>query len=666
VIAAVLLLVASLVSADELENAKRVAELNPKEPNAWFNYAVKALEREKWDQAKQAAEKASQLDATSVDNWNLLATACYQMGDVACAEASWGKSLKLADAQDDVHYNLGVLKQKRAEALLKGAIPPPRSSATPTEAEALLESAFASYRKTLALHPGHEDALTRLGYWAYQRKQYAEAMGYYQLLLAGKPVKRDQALINLAMAALNKYAADPVPNVDDVDTCIQALDEAGQVTPHNAEQLYTLGVACYRRGYFDRALASFQRALHQKSDYYVALYNEGVCLYDMQRYDESKQVFESCVAKNPKDGQAELSRSVAYEEGVKYHLKRGNAYYIRGNIAGAAQEWNKVLSAEPSHRAAKELLSRAKEKFASELERHAAAATELQKAGKLRESATEWDANLKLLAELDQAGVSSALAEKSVSERFRKQAEAGQAATQGHLAKNEEIARRLDEAQRLEESGDFAGALKLHRGILEMDPKQATAQTRKAVILQRLERDANARAEVAKGFAKGDADLVRAENELEIAAKALEDIAELKAAHDPIQNELNRIRARKRELSERLLDEAKVLRGSGKGDQARDRYRRVLALNPDDPTANQGMRELSGQQKSAEKISAEQARQLYMEGVSLYVGGKLKSAVKVWEKILTHEGNHPDAVQSVAKVKAEIDALEKRGILIQD
>jgi tetratricopeptide (TPR) repeat protein len=95
--------------------------------------------------------------------------------------------------------------------------------------------------------------------------------------------------------------------------------------------------------------------------------------------------------------------------------------------------------------------------------------------------------------------------------------------------------------------------------------------------------------------------------------------------------------------------------GDKKG--AKSQFEAVLKLDPTNADANDYIQRLTGSQSNA-KANAEKVKQLYYQGVDLYVNNKIKDAIKVWQQLLVLDPNHEDARKNIARAQAKLKALE--------
>lgn len=83
------------------------------------------------------------------------------------------------------------------------------------------------------------------------------------------------------------------------------------VLPVGAEQItndakleYNHGIDYYKNGEYDKAMASFRRAINYSPDYIDAYYNLGAILEYLNQYDYALEMFKQIILRNPEDSEA--------------------------------------------------------------------------------------------------------------------------------------------------------------------------------------------------------------------------------------------------------------------------------------------------------------------------------------------------------------------------
>jgi tetratricopeptide (TPR) repeat protein len=97
---------------------------------------------------------------------------------------------------------------------------------------------------------------------------------------------------------------------------------------------------------------------------------------------------------------------------------------------------------------------------------------------------------------------------------------------------------------------------------------------------------------------------------------------------------------------------------AGNKDQALAKFQEVLKLKSNDDTANDYVKQLTGQQSQA-KVDSEKAKSLYYEGVDLYINGKISEAIDKWQACLAADPGNVNAQANIDKAKAKLQSIEK-------
>ena len=162
------------------------------------------------------------------------------------------------------------------------------------------DEAIASFQKAAAAAPNCHDCYYNIGYAYFQKKDYANAEAAYKKATEVKPdyVEAWSALAN-------------VYNMQ------SKLDEA-LAASNKAAELSSGGPAGAAGGGGNAP----------------ALYNQGVILWNQQKYAEAKDKFEAATKADPKHGEA--------------HYRLGMSYVNLGDMAKAVTAFENYLAADPS------------------------------------------------------------------------------------------------------------------------------------------------------------------------------------------------------------------------------------------------------------------------------------------------------------------------------
>ncbi len=162
-----------------------------------------------------------------------------------------------------------------------------------------LGDAEAGYRRVLARHPGHPEALHMLGLAAFQQGRAAEAAELVGRAIAGND--RKPAYFNtqgLVLAALGRH-----------EDAIASYGRALALRPDDADALANRGSALRALGRLPEALDSLDRALALRPDVAQAHNNRGLVLADLGQLDAALASQDRALALRPGYPEAQLNRA---------------------------------------------------------------------------------------------------------------------------------------------------------------------------------------------------------------------------------------------------------------------------------------------------------------------------------------------------------------------
>jgi predicted O-linked N-acetylglucosamine transferase (SPINDLY family) len=151
-----------------------------------------------------------------------------------------------------------------------------------------LSQAEAVYRKILAKHPAHPDALHLLGALAHQTGRHETAVDLIRRAIAAHPTPHFQINLGAALAAMGRLS-------EAIFAYRQAIDQK----PDLAEAQYGLGELYRGTGQWTEALACFDAALAVRPDWAEAHNNRGMVLWRLGRLDEAVAALRRALALRP-------------------------------------------------------------------------------------------------------------------------------------------------------------------------------------------------------------------------------------------------------------------------------------------------------------------------------------------------------------------------------
>ncbi|PKP36082.1 MAG: hypothetical protein CVT98_09255, partial [Bacteroidetes bacterium HGW-Bacteroidetes-15] len=101
-----------------------------------------------------------------------------------------------------------------------------------------------------------------------------------------------------------------------------------------AERFYNEGIKHYKSAEFQQALDKFDAAIAEKDSFDIALYNKGIVLRDMKRYDESVSAF---------------TKAIEINADAKYYLFRGQAKFDLVKLEDAFDDYSKAIELDTNY-----------------------------------------------------------------------------------------------------------------------------------------------------------------------------------------------------------------------------------------------------------------------------------------------------------------------------
>jgi tetratricopeptide (TPR) repeat protein len=105
---------------------------------------------------------------------------------------------------------------------------------------------------------------------------------------------------------------------------------------------------------------------------------------------------------------------------------------------------------------------------------------------------------------------------------------------------------------------------------------------------------------------------------------------------------------------DQLLLEADLYTQKGRSDLAREDWQKVLALDPSNPRAKDGLDQGSGaNEKALTPEENQKAQALYQKGLQAYLNGDMAEAVKDWQETLRIDPHNVNALNNLVRAKLE-------------
>jgi len=228
----------ALMDQERLDEAiacyRKAIEIDPNFAVACGNLGVALGKQGKLDEALACCRKAIKLEPNDAHAYNGLGVALGKQGKLDEAIAAHRKGIELDPESTDAHNNLGALL---CDGLLDD------------------EGAAASFRKAIELDPRYASAHYNLGNALYYQGKMPEAIASYKEALAIDP---QSARAHRAIAFLLATASDA--GLRDPGQAVAHAMKAVELNPINPDFRDMLGVAFYRTGDWNAAIAAFDKA----------------------------------------------------------------------------------------------------------------------------------------------------------------------------------------------------------------------------------------------------------------------------------------------------------------------------------------------------------------------------------------------------------------------
>ena len=204
---------------------------------------------------------------------------------------------------------LGILLNKSLELLQK----------------ADLDGAEVSLKQAIQIEANNPHALRFLGIIAAQKKQYQEAISYFQSSLEAFP-ENPLTYSNLGNVYLE---------LKQYEEALKAYDQSLKLEPRYEEAWSNRGNVLYALERFDEALAHHEQALRLQPNYVPAWSNKGNVLYALKRFDEALVNHDQALALQPTYAEA--------------WFNRGNVLKELARISEAKDSFTRALELKPDY-----------------------------------------------------------------------------------------------------------------------------------------------------------------------------------------------------------------------------------------------------------------------------------------------------------------------------
>jgi tetratricopeptide (TPR) repeat protein len=330
---------------EALKAFEKAIEINPTDPEAWYNKGVALGKLGKNEEALKAFEKAIEINPTDPEAWYNKGVTLSKLGKDEEALKAFEKAIEINPNYDKAWYNKGVALGKlgKDEEALKAyekaiEINPNYDKAWNNKGNALSnlgknEEALKAFEKAIEINPNYDKAWNNKGNALSNLGKNEEALKAYEKAIEINP-NYDKAWYNKGVA-LGKLGKN--------EEALKAFEKAIEINPTDPEAWYNKGNALSNLGKNEEALKAFEKAIEINPTDPEAWYNKGVTLSKLGKNEEALKAFEKAIEINPTDPEAWYNKGVtlsnlgkneealkAFEKAIEINPNYDKAWYNKG------------------------------------------------------------------------------------------------------------------------------------------------------------------------------------------------------------------------------------------------------------------------------------------------------------------------------------------------
>jgi tetratricopeptide (TPR) repeat protein len=607
--------------------ASQNTSLAQTQANVHFNLALNYFQRQNLDQAEVALKKALEI---MPDHFH----ANYLLGQIAVERKDFKEAVNL--------FQKAVLKDpKHSQVLNSLALAQYKSGATrdalktfsrlseqdPKFLDAFLNLGFlsasvnrwedskAAYQKAVTLDPGSANGWLGL---AEASRQTGDLPVYAEALQNALNLNPDDKELRMALAEV-------LYQLNRNQEALKVLERLSNESDADVEFLY--GCIYYREGLFQDSLNWFERALQSRPKYSKARFNMAITLFDQGKYEESLEQFALVIKEDPQDKDAQNYLNITKQVAIQTFLRQGSEDFVAGDFMAALAKWGRALKLDSSNRVIKDLVETAKAQLTLRADEMAQQGNLAFEEKRFEEAVHSWSKALEMNPENIDAlnGLEKARDEtkKLIAVYFENFNEA---------LKSRRYPRALEVSESI-------------RLLNRAEGQKAQKMLDKQIKLEVAELTRSARAH-------------KSREKLREAVRDFERAFELTKDDEKLQLELYQTRVALRLAVTAAMENADKFEKSNEYAKAFEFFQKVLALQPDNSLAQEGVKRLARRAK-AEPVDPKKLDDLYYEGVYAYAAGETEKAIKLWENVLKLDSGHQMAKDASERAKKRQSALSK-------
>jgi tetratricopeptide (TPR) repeat protein len=412
------------------------------------------------------------------------------------------------------------------------------------------------------------------------------------------------------------------------EKAVSVLNKAIQLVPDDFNSHFILGQMYYNLKNYSAMMEQYQKAVEIDPKQKLARFNLGVAYINQEQYAEAYDQFKAITDIDPGDSESLALMGQTLEKAIDQLLAQGTSDFTAENYVDAKASFEHVLALDPKNKTAGDYLAKTNVEIDKKFDEAMAKAKSSLKAHHNEDAALALEQALTLKPDDKDAQAMQGNTKANIGKLVKRYLDAGDKAFkhEDYDTAEKEWTKAKSFKQGKEKAGiKLAKLAKLTTGQLAKAMKKARAA----------ERDKN---------------LVSMRNAYRAALAVAPNDAEAK-------NGLTRVNTMISDKVKKSGDKGHKLFDQGDKKGAKTQFEAVLKLDPTNADANDYIQRLTGSQSNA-KANAEKVKQLYYQGVDLYVNNKIKDAIKVWQQLLVLDPNHEDARKNIARAQAKLKALE--------
>lgn len=252
--------------------AKQSLDLLPSNTEAWLLFGLALAQQREYENAADAFKKVFALDPEDVWGRQNLAICLQKMGRRDEAIREFQHALKIKPRFGLAWLGLGQVYEEAGQT----------------------NRAAACFQKALANPIHRTDELTTLARFCQSRQWYAAAATNYAEAIELSPSDPGLRLeAGQVLAALNRHAE-----------AAEQFRQAIQLSPKMGQAYFLWGLELGRLGNPDAAETEFREAARLMPEVAQARLNLGIALYQQQKFQESREAFESALQIDPANAMA--------------------------------------------------------------------------------------------------------------------------------------------------------------------------------------------------------------------------------------------------------------------------------------------------------------------------------------------------------------------------